>query len=146
MSQGLKDVIAHTETTSSTKATSPSWNRPSASTSFLPSFQSFSKQTAQTKTKEKSRSHETSSERGVELEFLEYDDEIAENDLCELIDILEKETLEICFTKQVSANQLKWPNWFWKHIPVERRLFNWIMIRNYNKVWRHLLKRKRPKG
>lgn len=124
LTQGLKEVVAHTESITRKTGTEVALEPSIGVDKISASLGSFSAYREKSKTQEDSRSQETASERGIELEFLEYDDEIAENDLCELIDLLENECIEEYTEEQILYREIRPPKWFWQRLPAEFRLFN----------------------
>ena len=104
---------------------------------FALSLGSISKGRSQTQLSQQTTSEETKDQRGMELEFLEYDDEIAENDLDGLIDRLTQQPAESvplpALEPQVPRRVLKRPEAFWRRMPAEARFGPWT-IHNYREV------------
>jgi len=133
LSQGLKEVIAHQESTTIKQGTETTFEPSIGVDKISASLGSFNAYREKSKMQADSRSQENAFERGIELEFLEYDDEIAENDLCELIDLLECERIDECTEEQISSQRIRSPKWLWQRLPPEWKLFN-KPIRNYIEI------------
>lgn len=128
LSQGLKDAIVHHESATQAKTAETRLSPSIGVDKLSASLGSFSKTKSTSITREETRSQEVSWERGVELEFLEYDDEIAENDLCRLLDLLVQKGVR--YTLSTYSSPFKFPGWFWRRLPEEFSLFG-RTIHNY---------------
>ena len=122
LSEGLKNAIAQSEGEQNSRSRSATINPNIGVASITSSLASLSFQTESRTTREETVSMEASSERGVELEFLEYDEEVAENDLSELIDLLSG--LKVDFGHATDAViEIKKPEFLWKHLPPTMSIF-----------------------
>lgn len=82
---------------------------------------------------QETQTNEKNNERGIELEFLEYDDEIAENDLSDLIDSLSKTLFQLEETAQ-AKQEWKQPEIFWQRVPEKVTFFKkQITFQRYKK-------------
>jgi Cdc6-like AAA superfamily ATPase len=129
MMLGLKEVVSKTSSetfsTANTYALAPEFGVDKLSLSLG----SMAHQRSRSKTQEIMTSTEKARERGLEVDFLEYDDEIAENDLCSLINELQG----INFSNETTLKQLKKPEWFWKILADEIQIGKRV-ITNYQLV------------
>jgi Cdc6-like AAA superfamily ATPase len=131
--QGLKEVIAQTSSETATEANSYTLAPSIGIDKLEAALGSMARHRQRSQMQEETKSRETSEEQGVEIGFLEYDDEIAENDLSGLID--ELVNCEIDVSAPIAATQryekvTRKPQFIWRQLPAEMRLGN-RLIRNY---------------
>ena len=134
LSEGIKEAI--TKRTSQTNTRTNTYNlEPSVGIKDLSAaLGSMEHSRQRSVTTETERTHENAWERGVELEFLEYDDEIAESDLSSLINILNWYTPSISEDTQPHRKYRR-PEFFWKRMPTEYRILGKWLIRNYSETF-----------
>lgn len=115
LAQGLKEAISKTESNVTRHSSENKFEAGIGIERIANLLGSFSSKREKESSEGRTQSRETSSELGVEIEFLEYDDEIAESDLSELIDLFQNKQVEVGRKNtDVSSKELRWPNWFWK--------------------------------
>lgn len=139
LSEGLKEIVSHTTSETTSRSTGLEFAPSVGIDKIQGALGSLSHARSATKGKEEASSRETARERGLELEFLEYDDEIAESDLCELIDSLVEQPASYPTAptqappKSVPRTQLRSPRFLWRRLPAEFRIGR-RTIRNYRSL------------
>jgi Cdc6-like AAA superfamily ATPase len=115
--QGLKNAFSETET-NTLRESGEAKIEPSLGIKDVAGLSgSFTSKREKESSKEITRSNEESTETGIDVELLEYDDEIAENDLSHLINLLyERGFKDGNEPKQESKVIQRKPAWFWKII------------------------------
>ncbi len=115
LAQGLKEAVSKTDTNATRYSSETKFDAGIGIEKIASLLGSFSAKREKEHSVSKTHSKETSSELGMEIEFLEYDDEIAENDLSELIDLFQDKQVEIGQkSTEASSRKLRQPEWFWK--------------------------------
>ena len=103
LAQGLKHAITHHET----EARRDSMTGKIGVEHLTGAFASFDGKKEIEKSTGTSETNEKSSELGIELEFLEYDDEIAETDLANMIDLLHNTKVKVGEESETITTQRK---------------------------------------